>query len=282
MKQNPGRFEKCVRTAMKSPNNDDKEQIERDLHRTFPDNLHFKPEKTSQPGRDMDDESITVETEMIQSLRRVLYAFALHNPKVGYTQSLNFIAGLLLLILPEENAFWMLHIVTSECLPGTHEIGLEGANVDLWITMVLLRKSFPRIYSKIASPTPSAARSKPPPLTVNSELPDVALGLTNWLMSLFIGALPMETTLRVWDVLFYEGSCTFFRVSLAIFEACESDVLHASDLMEVFQVMQAVPQRLLDADLLLRESFARKLRITQKRIEDLRATRRAGIRGRAV
>ncbi|KAJ5155879.1 hypothetical protein N7492_008682 [Penicillium capsulatum] len=282
LKRNVGLYDQLVEKVMASPSNDDKEHIERDLHRTFPDNVHFKPENadTAGPsGGDNHQNPATTETQMIQSLRRVLYAFALHNPKVGYTQSLNFITGMLLLFLPEEKAFWMLHIVTSVYLPGTHEISLEGANIDLWILMVLLRDSMPTIYAKIASMgETSPGRGKVPALTVNSRLPDITLGLTNWLMSVFIGTLPLETTLRVWDIFFYEGSKTFFRVSLAIFKSCERDILAVSDPMEVFQVMQTVPKKLLDANILLEDCFVRRHRVGQGRIEELRAARRVAVR----
>ncbi|KAJ5174625.1 uncharacterized protein N7482_000502 [Penicillium canariense] len=277
LNRNPGHYNQLVEKVMASPSNDDKEHIERDLHRTFPDNLHFKPEPVDTAGPQ--DSGITTETQMIQSLRRVLYAFALHNPKVGYTQSLNFITGMLLLFLPEEKAFWMLHIITSMYLPGTHEVSLEGANIDLWILMVLLRDTMPGIYAKIASMDGSQpSRGKAPPLTVNSRLPDITLGLTNWLMSIFIGTLPLETTLRVWDVFFYEGSKTFFRVSLAIFKACERDILGVSDPMEVFQVVQTLPKKLLDANALLEDCFLRRHRVGQGRIDELRAARRVAVR----
>lgn len=276
LNRNPGHYDQLVEKVMASPTNDDKEHIERDLHRTFPDNLHFKPDPVDTGGPQ--NSNITTETQMIQSLRRVLYAFALHNPKVGYTQSLNFITGMLLLFLPEEKAFWMLHIITSVYLPNTHEVSLEGANVDLWILMVLLRDSMPGIYSKIASMDGSTGRGKLPALTVNSRLPDITLGLTNWLMSIFIGTLPLETTLRVWDIFFYEGSKTFFRVSLAIFKACEKDILAVSDPMEVFQVVQTVPKRLLDVNALLEDCFVRRHRVGQGRIEELRAARRVAVR----
>lgn len=283
LSHNLGLYDQLVQKVMASPSNDDKEHIERDLHRTFPDNIHFKPDMPD-PVEDSGSsnpqyQNTTTETSMIQSLRRVLYAFALHNPKVGYTQSLNFITGMFLLFLPEEKAFWMLHIVTSVYLPGTHEISLEGANIDLWILMVLLRDSMPGNYSKIASmggTTPT--RGKLPPLTVNSRLPDITLGLTNWLMSVFIGTLPLETTLRVWDIFFYEGSKTFFRVSLAIFKACERDILAVSDPMEVFQVVQTVPKKLLDANTLLEDCFVRRHRVGQGRIDELRAARRVAVR----
>lgn len=283
LNRNVGLYDELVKKVMASPSNDDKEHIERDLHRTFPDNLHFKPDMTDAAGKSGSSnpqfQTDTMETSMIQSLRRVLYAFSLHNPKVGYTQSLNFITGMLLLFLPEEKAFWMLHIVTSVYLPGTHEISLEGANIDLWILMVLLRDSMPGIYSKIASMEGAPpTRGKLPPLTVNSRLPDITLGLTNWLMSVFIGTLPLETTLRVWDIFFYEGSKTFFRVSLAIFKACERDILAVSDPMEVFQVVQTVPKKLLDANTLLDDCFIRKNRVGQGRIEELRASRRVAVR----
>lgn len=283
---NPGHYDHLVQQATESPTNDDKEHIERDLHRTFPDNIHFKPEFVGQPGNpgassgssDLKHGSVTYETEMIQSLRRVLYAFSLHNPKIGYTQSLNFITGLLLLFLPEEKAFWMLHIITSVFLPGTHEVSLEGANIDLWILMVLLRESMPAAYGKIASTGPASGRGKGPALSVHSTLPDITLGMTNWLMSVFIGTLPLETVLRAWDVFFYEGSKTFFRVSLAIFKACERDILAVSDPMEVFQVVQTAPKRLLDANTLIESCFIRRNRVGQGRINELRESRRAAVR----
>ncbi|EEH08476.1 GTPase activating protein gyp3 [Histoplasma capsulatum G186AR] len=282
-----GRYHQLVEQTMNGPSNDDKEHIERDLHRTFPDNIHFKPDPIPQPGVHSSPDSgssnpkylsKTPEAEIIQSLRRVLYAFAAHNPKIGYTQSLNFIAGMLLLFLPEEKAFWMLDIITSSYLPGTHEISLEGANIDLWILMVALKDSMPAIYTKVASTTPTTPKSKPPPINTKTRLPDITLGLTSWLMSLYIGSLPLETTLRVWDVFFYEGSRTFFRVALAIFKSSEKEILSLSDPMEIFQVVQSAPKKLIDASALVDECFTRRFRLTQARVEELRAARRTAIR----
>jgi len=144
--------------------------------------------------------------------------------------------------------------------------------------MVLLKESMPGIYAKLASAGPTVTRTKPPTLTLKTRLPDITLGLTNWLMSLFIGSLPLETTLRVWDVFFYEGSKTFFRVALAIFKASEKEILAVSDPTEVFQIVQTVPKRLLDVNSLLEDSFTRRYRVGQRRINSLREARRAAIR----
>ena len=44
------------------------------------------------------------------ALRRVLLAFSVHKPDVGYCQSMNYLAGMLLLCLDlaEERAFWVI------------------------------------------------------------------------------------------------------------------------------------------------------------------------------
>ena len=44
------------------------------------------------------------------ALGRILLAFSVHKPQIGYCQSMNYIAALLLIVLErnEENAFWVL------------------------------------------------------------------------------------------------------------------------------------------------------------------------------
>lgn len=213
----------------------DKESIERDLHRTFPDNIHFKSDIRSSG-------SSAAELPLLSSLRHVLRAYALHNPRIGYCQSLNFLAGLLLLFLPEEKAFWMLHIITTVYLPGTHELSLEGTNVDLWILMVALKSTLPHIWTKVGS-----AGGSGDDINGSARLPPISLCTTSWFMSLFIGTLPIESVLRVWDVLFYEGSRTLFRVALTIFKLGEQRIKDVSDPMELFQVVQSLPRGMLDA-----------------------------------
>ena len=217
----------------------DKESIERDLHRTFPDNIHFKPDLRSSGFS-------SPESPLLSSLRHVLRAYALHNPRIGYCQSLNFLAGLLLLFLPEEKAFWMLHIITTVYLPGTHELSLEGTNVDLWILMLALKSTLPHIWTKVG-----AAGGSGEGINGSVRLPPISLCTTSWFMSLFIGTLPIETVLRVWDVLFYEGSRTLFRAALAIFKLGEQRIKDVSDPMELFQVVQSLPRGMLDAGALM-------------------------------
>lgn len=85
-------FEECVRAALSSPNQSHVRQIDLDVGRTYPEHPFFRGE------------------EGLGKLRTVLLAYAGHNPEVGYCQSMNYVAGLLLLVLDRdpEDSFWVL------------------------------------------------------------------------------------------------------------------------------------------------------------------------------
>ncbi len=68
---------------------------------------------------------------MQEKLRNVLAAFAAFNPTVGYCQSMNFVAALLLLQLQdEEEAFWVLATVVTDILPHYYHRSLYGLRID--------------------------------------------------------------------------------------------------------------------------------------------------------
>ncbi|SCU84522.1 LAMI_0C07800g1_1 [Lachancea mirantina] len=221
-------------------NSRDSDIIERDLNRTFPDNIHFRrrPNESAEPL-------------MIQSLRRVLNTFSIYNPKIGYCQSLNFLAGLLLLFMDEERAFWMLVIITSRYLPGVHNVMLEGVNIDQGVLMLCIREYLPHFWHRIVNKQYSHNNQ------FLYKLPPLTLCTASWFMSCFVGIVPIETTLRIWDCLFYEESHVLFKISLSIMKLSEEELIHehgpASKNMsqddadiEVFQVIQTFPKKLLD------------------------------------
>ena len=273
-------------------NRNDRDMIERDLHRTFPDNIRFKPDPTTSydaagnAGGGLGFDAIggdpssvdgdDVETPIVHSLRRVLQAFSIHDPKVGYCQSLNFLAGLLLLFMEEEKAFWMLCIITHHHLPGTHELNLEGANVDLSVLKMSIRETMPAIWAKIGGELDGSSNDQQP----STQLPPVFLCMTAWFMSCFIGTLPTETVLRVWDAFFYEGSRTLFRVALAILKVGEAQIRAVNDPMEIFQVVQTIPRCLIDANSLMDAYVKRRrtgtgLHVTQDLVDARRVYWRA-------
>lgn len=283
-----GLYEKLLGREVKQV---DVEAIERDLHRTFPDNVRFQPcggAEDRAPGTPPPAD----EPPIVSSLRRVLHAFAVYNPRIGYCQSLNFLAGLLLLFVEtEEQCFWLLNVITIIYLPGTHEMSLEGSKVDLGVLMTELRDTMPAVWDMIGGDleaAPSAAGKaarKPRPMLRRRDLPSlsterlppITLCMTAWFMSCYIGTLPIETTLRVWDVFFYEGSKTLFRIALAIFKSGEAEIKAVSDPMEMFGVVQSLPRRMLDANALMELCFKRRNgfgHISQDAIDELRQERR--------
>lgn len=78
-----------------------------DLPRTFPHNVWV----ASPAGQ--------------TALRRVLLAFSMHKPAVGYCQSMNYIAAMLLLVLNklEEDAFWVLVALIDDGEPAPSSTG---------------------------------------------------------------------------------------------------------------------------------------------------------------
>lgn len=250
----------------------DNEIIERDLNRTFPDNIKFRPDPDPDSAKDSHQTVPEPETPLLQSLRRVLHAFSIYNPKIGYCQSLNFLAGLLLLFMNEEKSFWMLNIITRVYLPGTHELNLEGANVDLGVLMASIKESMPAVWTKIAGELDGSTMDP----SKSMRLPPITLCTTAWFMSCFIGTLPIETVLRVWDSFFYEGSKTLFRVALTIFKLGEREIRAVNDPMEIFQVVQTIPRRLVDCNLVIQTCFKRFGSLSQDTIEQRREERRRG------
>lgn len=311
--QHSGLYDKLT---VKKARDVDAEAIERDLHRTFPDNVKFKPpggfKPQSSSAREsqstVSDDSIRGrspvpppgsedEPPIITSLRRVLHAFAVYNPRIGYCQSLNFLAGLLLLFVEtEEQCFWLLNVITRIYLPGTHEMSLEGSKVDLGVLMTELRDTMPGIWDKVggdleagdAGSRPATGKSIRIPRSRRKDLqrvstdrlPPITVCMTAWFMSCFIGTLPIETTLRVWDVFFYEGSKTLFRIALAIFKTGENEIKAVSDPMEMFGVVQGIPRKMIDANALMEACFKRRNgfgHLSQDQIDVRRQERRAKV-----
>ncbi|PRT52726.1 GTPase-activating protein GYP3 [Wickerhamiella sorbophila] len=233
----PGLYARlCEET--KDLKNNDTEHIERDLHRTFPDNRFFR---SAIPG---------IDSEKIMALRRVLTCFAIYQPKIGYCQSLNFIGANLLLFMDEERAFWMMVLITSNYLQGLHEVDLEQVNITQGILMVAVRDRLPKVWNALSGDQQVQDN-------FISQLPPISLCTASWFMSMFVCVLPIETTLRVWDVFFFEGPKILYRISLAIMKLAEPQILRLSDDMEAFQAVQTFPRKLLDPTSLFYLCFKR-------------------------
>jgi hypothetical protein len=128
-------------------------------------------------------------------LFNVLKAYAAHNPKVGYCQSQGPIAALLIMHMPEEDAFWILIRISDFYLKNYYSPDLECIQID-GQTLFLLFKSINSNAYKL--------------MKKHTIYP--TLYMTEWFMCIFARSLPWCTVLRVWDMFFCEGIKVLFRV----------------------------------------------------------------------
>jgi hypothetical protein len=98
-------------------------------HRTFPTHPYFS--NTNEKG--------------LNALENVLLAFATHfKNTIGYCQSLNFLAGTMLLFLSDEEAFWLLATVVDKLLPpDCYSKSMIGSYTDQLLVTQFMMKYLP-------------------------------------------------------------------------------------------------------------------------------------------
>ena len=116
---------------------------------------------------------------------------------------MNFIAGVLILFLPEEIAFKSLARLLQVILRGYHAQDLKTLLVDQRVFDHLLQEKFPDVSHHLTA------------LDVKSSSVTA-----HWFLTAFVNALQMEALLRVWDVLLFEGSISvLMRVAKSVFQS---------------------------------------------------------------
>ncbi|KAF9168503.1 hypothetical protein DFQ26_006662 [Actinomortierella ambigua] len=197
--------------------------IEMDLHRTFPNNILF-----GYGGHGID------------KLRNILTAYALYNPTVGYCQGMNLLAGTLLLTNhSEEDAFWILTCLLSRLLPEDYFTKqLMAPQADQRVLRDLIQETLPRL---------------------SSHLDEMHVDLTaitfSWFLTLFTDCLPVETLVRVWDVLFAEGMLAVFRIAVALLWLNEKEILKCRNGATIYCYMKQMTQGMHQADKLLKTAM---------------------------
>ncbi|XP_028250363.1 TBC1 domain family member 8 isoform X2 [Parambassis ranga] len=192
LESHPGYYTGLVQKSM-GHSNLATEEIERDLHRSLPDHPAFQ----NPTG--------------IAALRRVLTAYAHRNPKIGYCQSMNILASVLLLYAKEEEAFWLLVAVCERMLPDYFNRRVIGAQVDQSVFEQLIRERLPELAERV------------PDL---STLSSVSL---SWFLTLFLSVLPFHSAVCVVDCFFFHGIKAIFQLGLAVLEANAAQLSASTD-----------------------------------------------------
>ncbi|XP_054706992.1 uncharacterized protein LOC129216802 [Uloborus diversus] len=213
----------CDRGAEAELPESHKRQISLDLLRTMPNNVNFCDRSA----------------EGVMQMERVLTAFCLHNPQLGYCQGMNFLVGMMLLFVGPEDAFWCLVAIVERYFASCYfDQGLVGAQADQELLKELLREKLPAVSAHLAA--------------LDIELSTVTL---NWFLSVFIDALPIETLLRIWDCFLLEGPKVLFRFSLGILKLQEEAILARHDTVSIMRQLKAAAKLCFDVDGLVSAAF---------------------------
>lgn len=175
-----------------------KEQIEKDLRRTFPGEEYFKDSRN------------------IEKLRNILTCYFNRNLS-GYTQGCNFIVGRLLeSIGDEEKVFWTFSQLMENILTVDYFSQMLGVYVEVDILMCLLRDLY----------TPNMLKK----LDKNDKIIYLQNILLQWFISLFIIKFPKNLQLFIWDIFFIEKKIVLYKVSISLLHKYKNEIASADSI----------------------------------------------------
>ncbi|KAG0250849.1 hypothetical protein BG011_008046 [Mortierella polycephala] len=205
------------------------EVIERDIHRCYPDHIHFRDGMGSTGQQD---------------LHAILKAYAHYKPSVGYCQGMGRLVGMMLMQMPVEDAFWLLVATIEGYMQDYYTPTLRQLRVDAQVFEQLLRGQDPLLAQHLEN---------------NDVIP--LMYMTQWFMTLFTMSLPWASVLRVWDVFYYDGVKALFRVGLAVLQLCREHLLNKCPTSsELLAYILHIPLEILGPKALLETALQIKLR----------------------
>ncbi|KAM6938263.1 rab GTPase-activating protein 1-like isoform 2-T2 [Lycodopsis pacificus] len=169
--------------------------ITRDIHRTFPAHDYFKD--SDGDGQD--------------SLYKICKAYSVYDEEIGYCQGQSFLAAVLLLHMPEEQAFCVLvKIMYDYGLRALYKNNFEDLHCKFYQLERLMQDQLPDLWSHFQE--------------LNLEAHMYA---SQWFLTLFTAKFPLCMVFHITDLLLCEGLSIIFNVALALLKTSKEDLLQA-------------------------------------------------------
>eukprot|EP00051_Salpingoeca_urceolata_P011539 m.143171 g.143171 ORF g.143171 m.143171 type:complete len:1204 (+) comp17160_c0_seq1:293-3904(+) len=164
-----------------------------DLTRTFPAHEYFKE----------------VNGEGQQALYNVNKAYSVYDEEVGYCQGLSFISAVLLLHMPEEEAFPLfVSIMQTYGVRDLFKHGFESLHLKFYQLDQLLEEHMPDLRAHL-----------------KEQNVETHMFASQWFLTLFAAKFPLDVVFRIMDMFLAEGLDVLLQISLALLKNAKKDLL---------------------------------------------------------
>ncbi|CAH1159098.1 unnamed protein product [Phyllotreta striolata] len=205
-KQHKGVYAEMMKLSRKYST--DARQIDSDVNRQFREHLHYR-------------ERYSIKQ---QSLFNVLTAYAMFNSEVGYCQGMSGLAGVLLMYMDEEDAFWAVHILLTNprfAMHGLYKEGFPKLTRFLAHHDKILTKLLPKIKKHF-----------------DKHGLDAILYSLKWFFVCFIERVPFNLCLRIWDIYLLDGERVITAMAYTILKLHKRQLLKLGDMDSIVNFIQ--------------------------------------------
>ncbi|XP_030289924.1 ecotropic viral integration site 5 protein homolog isoform X3 [Sparus aurata] len=188
--------------------------IRRDIARTYPEHEFFK-EKDSL-GQEV--------------LFNVMKAYSLVDREVGYCQGSAFIVGLLLMQMPEEEAFCVfVKLMQDYRLRELFKPSMAELGLCMYQFEYMIQEQLPELH-----------------MHFQAQSFHTSMYASSWFLTIFLTSFPLPVATRIFDIFMCEGLEIVFRVGLAILQMNQTELIQL-DMEGMLQHFQRVIPHQLDS-----------------------------------
>ncbi|XP_052055092.1 ecotropic viral integration site 5 protein homolog isoform X5 [Apodemus sylvaticus] len=181
--------------------------IRRDIARTYPEHNFFK-EKDSL-GQEV--------------LFNVMKAYSLVDREVGYCQGSAFIVGLLLMQMPEEEAFCVfVKLMQDYRLRELFKPSMAELGLCMYQFECMIQECLPELF-----------------VHFQSQSFHTSMYASSWFLTIFLTTFPLPVATRIFDIFMSEGLEIVFRVGLALLQMNQAELMQL-DMEGMLQHFQKV------------------------------------------